>query len=196
MKRIPVLATLLVLVAVGVMLRLGFWQLERLTQKEALLRQYRAAQAMSSEIVFPLDPEVRARFLYRHTSFDCPTNGEVRPMAGRSAAGEVGWAHWSTCEFADGAKAEVNIGWAREPRNLRWTGAMIRGVIAPDGPGGGRVVSDQPQAGLAAAETADPSRLTNNHLSYAVQWFLFALTALVIYALALRKRLAASGAGG
>jgi surfeit locus 1 family protein len=37
----------------------------------------------------------------------------------------------------------------------------------------------------------DPNDIPNNHLSYAVQWFLFALTALVIYGLALRKRLAA-----
>ncbi|HNJ47416.1 MAG TPA: SURF1 family protein, partial [Novosphingobium sp.] len=35
--------------------------------------------------------------------------------------------------------------------------------------------------------------IPNNHLSYAVQWFLFAATALVIYGLALRKRLAARG---
>ena len=34
--------------------------------------------------------------------------------------------------------------------------------------------------------------MPNNHLAYAVQWFLFALTALVIYAIALRKRLKTS----
>ena len=34
----------------------------------------------------------------------------------------------------------------------------------------------------------DPRDVPNNHLSYAVQWFLFALTAVVIYILALRKR--------
>ncbi len=30
--------------------------------------------------------------------------------------------------------------------------------------------------------------MPNNHLSYAVQWFSFAATALIIYALALRRR--------
>ena len=34
----------------------------------------------------------------------------------------------------------------------------------------------------------DPGDLPNNHLMYAGQWFFFALTALVIYLLALRKR--------
>lgn len=194
MRRIPLFATLVVFVAVAVMVRLGFWQLDRMHQKELLLLQYRAAQAMSSEVVFPLDPQVRAHFLYRRTSFDCPSDGAVRTSAGRNARGETGWAHWGECVFPDGSRAEVNIGWARQPQTIRWTGAVIHGTIAPDGPHGGRVVADAPQAGLAASELPDPATLTNNHLSYAVQWFLFALTALVIYALALRKRLAGSGA--
>ena len=61
------------------------------------------------------------------------------------------------------------------------------GVVAP----GPRLVADPPLAGLQANARPDPSDIPNNHLSYAVQWFLFAATALVIYAIALRKRLAA-----
>jgi surfeit locus 1 family protein len=34
----------------------------------------------------------------------------------------------------------------------------------------------------------DPRDLPNNHFSYAVQWFLFAATALVIYGIAVWKR--------
>ena len=45
-----------------------------------------------------------------------------------------------------------------------------------------------PQAGLTQLAAPDPRDVPNNHLSYAVQWFLFAVTALVIYGLALRKR--------
>ena len=56
-----------------------------------------------------------------------------------------------------------------------------------------RIIANPPLAGLSANAVPDPSDLPNNHLAYAVQWFLFALTALVIYFLALRKRLAASG---
>ena len=43
-------------------------------------------------------------------------------------------------------------------------------------------------AGLDQLAPPDPRDMPNNHLSYAVQWFLFALTALVIYFLALRKK--------
>jgi surfeit locus 1 family protein len=38
----------------------------------------------------------------------------------------------------------------------------------------------------------DPNDIPNNHLAYAVQWFLFAGVALVIYALAVRKRMRAA----
>ena len=51
-----------------------------------------------------------------------------------------------------------------------------------------RLVAAPPQAGLAQLALPDPRDLPNNHLSYAVQWFLFAATALVIYVLALRKK--------
>jgi len=61
----------------------------------------------------------------------------------------------------------------------------VMGVVAP----GPRLVADPPMAGLEASARPDPSELPNNHLSYAGQWFLFALVALVIYGLALRKRL-------
>ena len=51
------------------------------------------------------------------------------------------------------------------------------------------MIADPPLAGLEANARPDPASIPNNHLSYAIQWFLFALTALVIYAIALRKRL-------
>ena len=51
------------------------------------------------------------------------------------------------------------------------------------------IVANPPLAGLQPNATPDPRDIPNNHFSYAVQWFLFAGVALVIYALALRKRL-------
>ena len=53
---------------------------------------------------------------------------------------------------------------------------------------GYEVVADPPLAGLEASATPDPHDLPNNHLAYAGQWFFFAVTALVIYWLALRRR--------
>ena len=60
-----------------------------------------------------------------------------------------------------------------------------------------RLVASPPQAGLAQLARPDPSELSGTtpmgHLSYALQWFAFALTALLIYALALAKKWRAGG---
>ena len=42
--------------------------------------------------------------------------------------------------------------------------------------------------GLCAPSQPKPEDVANNHLAYAVQWFLFAAAAAIIYLLALRKR--------
>jgi surfeit locus 1 family protein len=78
----------------------------------------------------------------------------------------------------------VDLGFSRDLAAPAWTGGEVTGVIAP----GPRLVADPPLAGLEAMTRPDPGELPNNHLAYAGQWFFFALTALVIYVLALRRR--------
>ena len=68
--------------------------------------------------------------------------------------------------------------------------------IAPGAGNAVRLIADPPLVGLAANALPDPKTIPNNHWSYAIQWFLFAGGALIIYALALRKRLAVPRAGG
>ena len=51
-----------------------------------------------------------------------------------------------------------------------------------------RLVAATPGPGLQPIAPPSPVTIANNHLSYAVQWFLFAAIALVIYVLALRRR--------
>ena len=64
----------------------------------------------------------------------------------------------------------------------------MSGIIAPGGEAGGVLHAAQRPAGLQPLAPPDPGDLPNNHLAYAGQWFFFALTALVIYILALRRR--------
>lgn len=185
MRKVPILPTLLVLIAAGVMIRLGFWQLDRLHQKEAMLAGYRAAAAMNSEAAFPPAPGVLDSALYRHARADCLQVLELSSRAGENVRGEAGWAHLARCKLANGGEGLIVLGWSRSPNAPQWGGGQASGMIAP----GPRLVADPPLAGLEANARPDPANLPNNHLAYAVQWFLFALTALVIYALALRKRL-------
>lgn len=189
MRRIPLIPTLVVLTAAAVMFSLGLWQLDRRDQKEALLAQYAAAQSKPERVALPAGVAQRAQLYYRRVSFDCPAQGQTELRAGHNARGKTGWAHWGECLFEDGSRAQVNLGWSAAPAPVEFTGAMISGVIAPDGQQGARVVADQPLPGLEASARPDPGDVPNNHLSYAVQWFFFALTALVIYGLALRGRL-------
>lgn len=187
MRRIPIIPTVIVLAAVAVMIALGLWQLDRMAQKEALLARYAVAQTMSSEAEWPQDPSQLEDVLFRHARIDCRSAGPDRPMSGRNADDQAGWAHVFACDLGDGRKADVVMGWSKQPTSLSWSGGEVAGVIAP----GGRLIADQPLAGLEASARPDPRDVPNNHWSYAAQWFLFALTALVIYALALRKRLKA-----
>jgi surfeit locus 1 family protein len=210
LRRLPVVATLVVLVAVGIMVRLGFWQLDRLHQKEEMLARYEAAQSMSSEVPWPRDAQAREAALYRHTTIYCANILALNAKAGRNDQGVSGWVHVARCALAGGGEADVVAGWTSdvskvhfsqgkvtvdhgpdiEPIRTFWSGAgEFRGIIAPAGKDGVRLVASAPAIGLGGNAMPNPADIPNNHLSYAVQWFLFAATALVIYALAVRKRL-------
>lgn len=213
LRRIPILPTLLVLAAVAVMVRLGFWQLERLHQKEALLERFAAARGNPEEIPFPsifkgqrtnsgdvrfapIKSDVAQSVLYRRSSVDCRELLGVTTKAGESARGESGVVHIGTCLLADGKAAEVVLGWSQGLATPAWNGGEVKGTLTPGGSVAARLLADPPIPGLAANHPPDPANIPNNHLAYAVQWFFFALTALAIYALALRKRLAARDGEG
>jgi surfeit locus 1 family protein len=185
-RRLPVLATLIVLVAVGIMVRLGLWQMDRMHEKDALLARYAQAANLPAAESFPQGRGAAEPVLYRRAQVDCVAVTGTTSIAGRSAGGEAGMAHVAHCRLAGGGSADVVLGWSRAPNAPAWRGGPAMGTIAP----GPRLIADPPLAGLAASARPDPADIPNNHWSYAVQWFLFAGTALVIYALALRKRLA------
>ncbi|MET0195255.1 MAG: SURF1 family protein [Hyphomicrobiaceae bacterium] len=185
-RHFPVIPTLLVLVAVAIMVRLGFWQLDRLAEKEALLARYQSAQASGAEIAWPSGASEADLALYRRSRLLCVKVVGHSSIAGRSAKDEPGIAQYSQCVLPDGSQAKVVMGWARDPAQTgSWNGGEVRGIIAP----GPRLVADPPLGGLAANARPDPAEIPNNHLAYAVQWFLFAVTALVVYGVALRRRL-------
>ena len=187
-RRIPIVSTIVVLAAVATMISLGVWQLHRLKWKEALLARYHSAQSMSADVPFPTRPDEVEAALYRHAAVTCARVLSTSAMAGRSATGQPGWAHVARCALAGGGETDVVLGWSEQPNDVQWAGGAAVGVIGPGRGGEARLVSAPPLAALGANETPDPRTIPNNHLSYAIQWFFFAATALVIYALALRKR--------
>jgi surfeit locus 1 family protein len=191
-RRLPIFATIVVLAAVAVMLRLGFWQIDRMHQKEALLAQYAAAQA--DQRLHPLDGSGWPP-LYSRVAVTCEKVLEQSVRAGQNAKGESGWAHIAKCTYAGHIWAFVKLGWSKNFDPVKWDGGAVTGTLLTEGERP-LVVADPPLAGLEANARPDPSNVPNNHFSYALQWFFFAGVALVIYVLALRKRLAAKDAGG
>ena len=101
-----------------------------------------------------------------------------------------GWRRTIARCVEGGGEAEVALGWSKaRAAVIAWDGAVQRRGRGPAARTAARSTPRPPHAGPGAARPARPaSDLPNNHLSYAVQWFFFALTALVIYILALRKR--------
>lgn len=183
-RELPVVATIIVLAAVGTMIALGFWQLGRLQEKEAQLAIYSTAQTEDGEIAFPRDGANLEAALYRRSRFECAEVISIVAVSGSSANGRSGWAHKAECVLPDGATGEVALGWSRDPAAPEYAGGTVTGIIAP----GGRLVADPPLAGLEPLARPDPADISNNHLAYAGQWFFFAITALVIFILAVRRR--------
>lgn len=202
MTRVPVLATILVALAIAAMTALGVWQLQRKAEKEALLVRY-AANATLPPIALPRFPD--ESLLFRRASAFCLQPTGFRVEGGRNAGGGVGWRQIAQCRTgAEGPGFAVQIGVARRPdaKPAGKGGAvsgyithapdhlpLIAGLLSGSRPKPLMIVADRPAAGLDGNPAPDLSAVPNNHLAYAVQWFLFAGIAAVIYGIALRRRL-------
>jgi len=186
-RRVPFIATAVVLAAVATMIGLGVWQLQRMHWKEALIARYEAALASDDPVAWPTGPAGYEAALFRKATVTCASVTSNDAMSGRNAAGEAGWVHVAECVTPGGDPAAIQYGWNRNPAPVPFTGGEFSGRITTFGPSL-KLVADPPLPGLAANAAPDPRDLPNNHFAYAMQWFFFAATALVIYALALRRR--------
>ena len=188
--RFPWGATLLVALAVAAMVGLGVWQLQRLKWKEALIARYTAAQASPSIRQWPDGSDI-APLSYSRVRVVCAAVTGQTAVSGENALHRAGWAHLADCRLAPAGRAAVRMGWSDRPDNAQWSGGAVTGTFLEQRDSSVVIVADPPLAGLQANARPDPRDLPNNHFSYAVQWFLFAATACVIYGIALWKRLKA-----
>lgn len=201
-RRLPIIATILVGIAVATMLALGIWQLDRSGEKQAQIAAHVAARDLPP-IALPRVP-VDDSLLFRRAEGLCLEVADWRRQAGRNTDGEMGWRLIARCRTGmEGPGIEVEVGVAAEPdATTGWTGGPVSGVLthAPDHhslfarmlgrapPRELMLVLDSAPPGLATSRAPDPASVPNNHIAYAGQWFAFAGIALVIYLLALRRR--------
>ena len=189
-------ATLLVSLAVAAMIALGVWQLHRRVEKEAFIAQV-AANPAKPPVAFPRTPDDSV--LLRRSSVTCLSPATIT----RAGAGNAGFRLIATCRTGmEGPGAKVQLGTTRDPMaTIDWRGGEVTGWIshAPDArpliaslvrhqPQDMLLVADRPAPGLQPNTRPDAGLIPDNHLAYAVQWFLFAAIAAAIYAIALWRR--------
>ena len=188
-NRLPIIGTVLVLAAVATMIGLGIWQLQRADWKNGLLDSYASATDLPP-IAYPAVPDPDNPPYFRKSSVNCLAVTGWRSTSGRNINGKSGWAHIAQCRTAgaEGPGAQVVAGWSARPDDPEWDGGVVDGIIAPDSQNIIRLVTSEPVAGLQKSQPPSVQDVPNNHLSYAVQWFLFAGIALIIFLIALRGR--------
>ena len=86
----------------------------------------------------------------------------------------------------------VEVGWSKNPNaKVNWHGGLVSGIIVPDRVARMRLVAASAPPGLEPSRRRRRSASPINpagHRGYAATWFALAVIALIIYALAVRKR--------
>jgi surfeit locus 1 family protein len=203
LKRLPFIPTILVLLAVGAMIALGVWQLQRRGEKEALISRYTANRDLPP-MAYPEIAPVADNAMFRKARVTCLRVAGWRVTGGATPTGQGGYRHIAECVTgAEGPGALIDMGVAADPAfKPDWKGGAVDGLITTEPnqtslltrmlgkapPLRPMLVADVPAKGLAASAPPSVSGISNNHLAYAVQWFLFAAIALIIYGIALWRR--------
>jgi surfeit locus 1 family protein len=193
-RRIPIVATIVVIAAVAILIRLGVWQLNQAVRKQALLDRYAAAEKMPP-VTWPTVPLEDAQLpLFRHATGVCLRVIGQTVHGGENQSGEPGYVHVLDCATgAEGPGMSVEVGWAKNPDvRVQWRGGPVSGVIVPDRRTRMRLVAASAPAGLEPSKTPDVSTVSPItpaiHRGYAATWFALALAALIIYTVAVMKR--------
>jgi len=189
-RRWPLVPTIIVIGAIAVLIALGVWQLQRAKTKEALIARYAQAEKLPP-IAWPTMPMKDDQLpLFRHATGICLRPVGTRTVGGESASGEPGFVQIVDCVTgAEGPGMSVAVGWSKNPNaKANWPGGPVSGVIGPDKDARMRLVAATAPAGLEPVAPPSLSSIPNNHMQYAITWFLFAAIAPLIYVLALRSR--------
>jgi surfeit locus 1 family protein len=205
-RRRDVVAALGAVLVATVCVRLGIWQLDRLSQRRARnvgLAARLAAPPLELRGASVAPDSVQQRRVVAHGVYDFAAE---RTWVGRSFQGTPGVGLVTPLRLADGSAVLVDRGWVPSPDAFHVDHRLYResdtasvtgiALIPPRGRGDVSVAGFLPF--VIQLETPDPAAglprrwplpaLDNGpHLSYAVQWFSFALIALVGTAVLIRK---------
>lgn len=202
MKRLPLIPTVMTIIALAILVTLGLWQLRRAEWKRELIATLNAAASLP-----PVSPaEFRSAMMgdisvqYRRAELPCAP-GEVLPYdvkGGSSAKGDSGFLVLVSCRPNNRPPDIVAVaGWSRRADAGRRTvkvDTVFRGLVIErpygDAPARPRfmLIPDTAAPPLVPSRLPSPGDLPDNHLSYAGQWFGLAGVLAIIYALWMRRR--------
>lgn len=192
-RRVPVLASIVVAAVVLLCIRWGVWNLHRAKLHEAQLASFTAASRLPP-ISFPTAPIRNYEPLYyRYATGNCLRVVRRRTSAGENHVQEPGFVIIMDCATGpEGPGMSVEVGWSKNPNAITpWTGGLVSGVIVPDDNTRIRLVTAAAAPGLEPTAPPQPSVKVSpaRNLVYAATFFSLAAAALIIYGLALRRRL-------
>jgi cytochrome oxidase assembly protein ShyY1 len=189
------------------MAALGIWQLDRAQERDRQAATHVLNSRNPEPVTFPETPPVADELLYRASSVTCLEVVGWAPSGGTAADGTRGFRFVARCRTgAEGPGVLVDMGVSTNPEaRPTWSGGTVYGriTLAPQEasmfgrlfrtvpPAPPLLVADRPASRLLASAPPDPTTQGNSSWAYAVQWFLFAVAAGVIYLVALRRRQAA-----
>jgi cytochrome oxidase assembly protein ShyY1 len=131
--------------------------------------------------------------LFRHATGVCLRLVGKRAQAGENLRGEPGYVQIIDCVTgAEGPGMSVEVGWSKDPNaKVNWPGGLVSGIIVPDRRSRIRLVAASAPPGLQTSAPPPPTSSISpaRHRGYAATWFSLAAVALIIYGLAVRKRL-------
>jgi len=203
-RSLPLGATLLTLIMVAVLIWLGLWQLQRRDWKHNIQAELTAAASLPP--VTPrdfLDAMAGSKSLqFRRATIDCRP-GRVATYdikGGTSSTGNGGYRVLVACRdplkhYTRGPDIVVVAGWTTRPDAVKtldldtsFTGTLIEHPYDKE-PGRPQflLIPTSAVAPLLPSRIPTPGELPDNHLSYALQWFAFAITLAVIYAIYVRR---------
>ncbi|HEV8511432.1 MAG TPA: SURF1 family protein [Gemmatimonadales bacterium] len=206
MPRRDVVAAVVAVLVAAACVRLGIWQLDRLSQRRSLNASLAALQALPPlelrDRSMSLDAARERRIVARGV-YDFAAE---RTWPGRSFEGTPGVALITPLRLPDGSAVLVDRGWVPSPDAFHVDHgayrepdtATITGIARVPPRGRGDVDTTGFLPFIIEVQTAEPARGlprrwpppsfgNGPHLSYAIQWFSFALIVLVGTAAMIRK---------
>ncbi len=182
----------MVAIAIPILIGFGVWQLDRAEWKAGVLADLARNQALPLVDLGAGPIPDDAQFRLVRLRLDC-AGGLARLTAGRSLDGQSGYSYLVQCRAGD-TPVTRDAGWHARPDPIAIPGgtASFEGRLVK-GPGDSWVLVDQRSGPpLVPSAPPGPDTISDNHLSYAIQWFSFAAILAVIYGLWLRRWLASN----